>query len=221
MMESIKGWFHTETPEEAMKKYKRSLDRTVKDLDRERTKLVQQEKKITIEMKKMAKQDQIDSVRIMAKDLVRTRKFAQKMYRMKTQIQGVSLRIQTMQATNQMAKAMAGVGKAMGKMNAKMNIPQMQAIMREFEKQNEMMGMKEEMMNDAVDDIMDDDDLEEEETELEINKVMDEIGLEFKSKVGVTDAELPQKGSKQDETVDEEEDKELMSKYAALKQSMK
>ena len=41
-------------------------------------------------------------------------------------------------------------------MNAKMNIPAMQQIMMEFEKQNEMMGMKEDMMNDAIDDVMDD-----------------------------------------------------------------
>ena len=33
-----------------------------------------------------------------------------------------------------------------------MNLPQIQAIMQEFEKQNEMMGMKEEMMEDAMDD---------------------------------------------------------------------
>ena len=119
-MDFLKSLFHRETPEEAMKKYKRSLDKTVRDLERERGKLVNQEKKIMMEMKKMAKQDQMDSVRIMAKDLVRTRKYAQKMYRMKTQIQGVALRIQTMQSTNQMAKAMAGVleemARGMGRM---------------------------------------------------------------------------------------------------------
>ena len=202
-----------------MKKYKRSLDKTVRDLERERGKLVNQEKKIMMEMKKMAKQDQMDSVRIMAKDLVRTRKYAQKMYRMKTQIQGVALRIQTMQSTNQMAKAMAGVTKAMQGMNQKMNIPAMQAVMREFEKQNEMMGMKEEMMSDAIDDVMDEDGEEEGETEMEINKVMDEVGLEFKSKVGVSDAAVER--PKQSEEESAAEDKELEARLAALKSAMK
>ena len=43
-----------------------------------------------------------------------------------------------------------------------MKLPQIQQIMREFEKQSEIMDMKEEMMNDAIDDAMGDEDDEEE-----------------------------------------------------------
>lgn len=217
MIDAIKNVFHTETPAEAMKKYKRQLERTVRDLDKERNRLVQQEKKIMIDMKKMAKQDQMDSVRVMAKDLVRTRKFAQKMYRMKTQIQGVSLRLTTMQATGQMSKAMMGVTKAMKMMNAQMNIPQMQAIMREFEKQNEIMGMKEEMMEDAVNDALDEDLDAEENEEMEIRKVMDEIGLETKQQLNVAGGALSSGVKAPTDEVDAEEDKELEARLAALR----
>lgn len=216
-MEFFKNLFHRETPEEKMKKYKRGLDKTARDLDRERNKLMQQEKKLVVDMKKMAKQDQIDSVRIMAKDLVRTRKYAQKFYRMKAQIQAVSLRLQTLTSTNQMAKAMGGVTKAMQGMNAQMNIPAMQQIMREFDRQNEMMGMKEEMMNDAIDDVMNEDGEEEEDTENEIQKVMDEVTLDFKSKVGVTDGAMPERAVANEA----EEDKALEDRLKALKTAMK
>jgi charged multivesicular body protein 2A len=43
-----------------------------------------------------------------------------------------------------------------------MNLPQIQKIMQEFEKQSEMMDMKEEIMNDVMDDAMGDDNDEEE-----------------------------------------------------------
>lgn len=43
-----------------------------------------------------------------------------------------------------------------------LNLPQIQKIMQEFEKQSEIMDMKEEMMNDAIDDAMGDDEDEEE-----------------------------------------------------------
>jgi charged multivesicular body protein 2A len=43
-----------------------------------------------------------------------------------------------------------------------MNLPEIQRIMMEFEKQSEMMNMKEEMMDDAIDMAMGDDDDEEE-----------------------------------------------------------
>nr|CCC94797.1 conserved hypothetical protein [Trypanosoma congolense IL3000] len=211
------SFFKRETPEEAMRKYKRGLDRTVRELDRERSKLQMQEQRIVVEMKKMAKQDQIDSVRIFARDLVRTRKYQQKLFRMRAQIQGVSLRIQTMQCTAQMATAMKGVARSMSSMNRQMKIPQMQRIMQEFEKQNELMGMKEEMMNDMVDDVMDDEGEEEDETELEIQKVMDEAGLDFKCKVGVTNDALPT----QQEAEEQTDDKELDARLAALRASMK
>lgn len=43
-----------------------------------------------------------------------------------------------------------------------MKLPQIQKIMMEFERQSEIMDMKEEMMNDAIDDAMGDEDDEEE-----------------------------------------------------------
>merc|ERR1712228_787970 len=58
-----------------------------------------------------------------------------------------------------------------------MGLPQIQKIMQEFEKQSEMMNMKEELMNDAIDDAMGDED-DEEESEAVVGKVLAELGLE-------------------------------------------
>ena len=44
----------------------------------------------------------------MAKDLVRTRRYVQKFYQMRTQLQAVGLRIQTLRSNQQMADAMKG-----------------------------------------------------------------------------------------------------------------
>lgn len=221
-MSFLQNLFHKQTPQEAMKEYKRSLDKTCRELEKERNKLIANEKKLNSEMKKMAKQNQVDSVRIMARDLVRTRKYAQKFFRMKTQIQAVSLRLQTMVSTNQMTKAMCGVTKAMRSMNAQMNIAGMQQVMREFERQNEMMGMKEEMMSDAIDEVMDDEADEEEETEREITKITDEVLLDFKKDVGVTNAAIAQPVPAEKTQADEDtEDQELEKRLAALKTAMK
>jgi len=61
-----------------------------------------------------------------------------------------------------MAQAMKGVTRAMQNMNRQMNLPQIQKIMQEFEKQSEIMEMKEEIINDTMDDAMEGDDDEEE-----------------------------------------------------------
>ena len=55
------------TPDEMLRKNQRALNKAMRELDRERAKMEQQEKKIIADIKKMAKQGQMDAVRIMAK----------------------------------------------------------------------------------------------------------------------------------------------------------
>ena len=55
------------TPEEMLRKNQRALTKAMRELDRERSKMEQQEKKIIADIKKMAKAGQMDAVKIMAK----------------------------------------------------------------------------------------------------------------------------------------------------------
>lgn len=96
------------TPDEMMRKNQRALNKAMRDLDRERMKMEQQEKKIIMDIKKLAKDNQMDAVKIMAKDLVRTRKSVRKFMLMKTNIQAVSLKIQTLKSQSTMSQAMKG-----------------------------------------------------------------------------------------------------------------
>lgn len=78
-------------------------------MDRERTNLERQEKKLIGDIKKMAKSGQMEAVKIMAKDLVRTRNFVKKFILMRANIQAVSLKIQTLRSQSAMANALKGV----------------------------------------------------------------------------------------------------------------
>ncbi|KNE64625.1 hypothetical protein AMAG_09980 [Allomyces macrogynus ATCC 38327] len=176
MMDFLFG--QRKTPAEMLRQHQRALNRAVRDLDREKAKLEQQEKKLIMDIKKSARAGQIGACKVMAKDLVRTRKYVQKFYQMRTQLQAVGLRIQTMRSNQAMTDAMKGVTKAMRSMNKQINLPQITKIMMEFEKESEMMDMKEEMMNDAIDDAMEDADDEDEEEEI-VRKVLDEIGIDL------------------------------------------
>lgn len=166
------------TPDEMMRKNQRALNKAMRDLDREKMKMEQQEKKIIADIKKLAKENQMDAVKIMAKDLVRTRRYVRKFMLMKANIQAVSLKIQTLKSQNAMGEAMKGVTKAMSNMNRQLNLPQIQKILHEFEKQSEIMDMKEEMINDAMDDAMEDEG-DEEETDAIVSQVLDELGLQL------------------------------------------
>ncbi|XP_054741368.1 charged multivesicular body protein 2a [Anastrepha obliqua] len=171
------------SPDEMLRKNQRALNRAMRDLDRERMKMEQQEKKIIADIKRMAKEGQMDAVKIMAKDLVRTRRYVKKFMLMKANIQAVSLKIQTLKSQNTMAQAMRGVTKAMQNMNRQLNLPQIQKILHEFEKQSEIMDMKEEMINEAIDDAMEDEG-DEEETDAVVSQVLDELGLQLGEQLG-------------------------------------
>ncbi|EIN07599.1 Snf7-domain-containing protein [Punctularia strigosozonata HHB-11173 SS5] len=177
----------TVTPAERLRQHQRALAKAQRELDRERMKLEQQEKKLVADIKKSAKSGQLNACKIMAKDLVRTRRYVQKFYQMRTQLQAVGLRIQTLRSNQQMAEAMRGATRAMASMNRGLNLPQIQKIMNEFEKESSMMDMKEEMMSDAVDDVMEDDlEDEEEEGDKILKEVLDEIGVDLSQQL--TDA---------------------------------
>ncbi|RKP09340.1 Snf7-domain-containing protein, partial [Thamnocephalis sphaerospora] len=166
------------SPAEQLRAHQRALTKAQRELDRERSRLETQERRLVADIKKTAKAGQMSACKVMAKDLVRTRKYIQKFYQMRTQLQGVGLRIQAMRSNQQMAEAMKGATKVMKSMNRGMNLPALQRIMQEFEMESEAMDMKEEMMSDAVDDVMMDEEDEEEE-ELIIKQVLDEIGVQL------------------------------------------
>ena len=163
---------------EVLRENQRALKKAMRELDRERTGMQRNEKKIIADCKKAAKDGQMGAAKVMARDLVRTRKYIQKFYQMRTQLQAVSLRIQTLKSNQAMAEAMVGVTRAMRTMNASMNLPQIQGIMMEFERQSEVMDMKQEMMDDAIDDAMASDEDEDEEEAI-LGRVMEEIGIDF------------------------------------------
>ena len=74
-------------------------------------------------------------------------------------------------------QSMKGATSLLGTMNRQMNLPALQRIAMEFEKENDIMDQRQEMMDDAIDDVTGLED--EEEGEEIINQVLDEIGVDL------------------------------------------
>ena len=79
---------------------------------------------------------------------------------------------------------MKGATKIIGGMSRSMNLPALSKIAQDFERENDIMEQRQEMMEDAVDDALGDP-AEEEESEEVVNQILDELGVEFNSKVSV------------------------------------
>lgn len=76
-----------------------------------------------------------------------------------------------------MMQSMKGATQLLGSMNRQMNLPALQRIAMEFEKENDIMDQRQEMMDDAIDDVTGLED--EEEGEEVVNQVLDDIGVDL------------------------------------------
>lgn len=81
-----------------------------------------------------------------------------------------------------MVQSMRGATKLLGSMNRQMNLPALQRIASEFERENEIMDQRQEMMDEAIDEAMGLED--EEEGEEVVKEVLDEIGVDLGQAVG-------------------------------------
>uniref|UniRef100_A0A4E9DPC9 DOA4-independent degradation protein 4 n=1 Tax=Gibberella zeae TaxID=5518 RepID=A0A4E9DPC9_GIBZA len=176
------------TPAERLRKNQRMLDKAIRELDQTRVKLEKQEKTLIQQIKTSAKNGQMGACKIQAKDLVRTRRYVEKFYSMRSQLQKISLRLQTYRTNEDMMQAMKGATRALGSMNKQMNLPQLQRIAMEFERENDIMDQRSEVMDDVFDDAMDAG-VEEEGDEV-VEQVLEEIGVDFNQALGETPTAL-------------------------------
>ncbi len=107
---------------EVLRKNKREINKAVRELDRERANLEKQEQKLVSDIKKYAKDGQMGPVKIMAKDLVRTRTYITKFIELRSHLNAVALKLQTVKSQEAMARAMKSVTEAMVRMNKTVNI---------------------------------------------------------------------------------------------------
>ena len=78
-------------------------------------------------------------------------------------------------------QSMKGATQILGSMNRSMNLPALQRIAMEFERENDIMDQRQEMMDDAIDDITGVD--EEEESDEVVEQVLEEIGVDLRQAV--------------------------------------
>uniref|UniRef100_A0A6U2YI62 Uncharacterized protein n=2 Tax=Lotharella globosa TaxID=91324 RepID=A0A6U2YI62_9EUKA len=198
------------SPKEIVREQKRLVNRSVRQLEREITGLKREEAKIIKNIKKDAKANQMSSVKIMAKDLVRIRKQQTKFLNLTAQLRAISLQMTTVQSINTMSESIKKVSKAMTKLNAQIKLPELQKAINNFVKQSEKMEMKQEVMQDAMEDVFDDVE-DEEESEQIVNQVLDELQINLDQQL----VDAPGKKVKQAEK-EENKDKELEARMGNL-----
>eukprot|EP01031_Cornospumella_fuschlensis_P026728 gene26728-32297_t len=169
--------FGAEKPlNEVVRENQRLIKKSIRELEKEIRTMENNMKKLESDIKKNAKANQMSAVKIMVKDYVRTKAYITRFIEMKTHLNAVSLKIQTVKSHDAMATAMKGVTQALGKMNKKINLPGLQKVMAEFMKENERAEMTQDMIGDTIDDALEEEGSAEEEGMI-MSQVLDELGI--------------------------------------------
>ncbi len=168
------------TPREQLREQQRTLRQAGRDIDKQAFQIERRKKTLIIQIKAAAKKKKMEEVKMKATHIVRMDFQLRKMERMKIHMESTSLHMQSLQSNQALTEAMCKVTNAMVRMNKGVNITQMQNTLKEFDRQNETMKLKEEMIEDVLNDAMEAPD-EEAETDELINKVLDGIGIDLEA----------------------------------------
>jgi len=139
------------------------------------------------EIKQRAKQPGVRgmndaSLKAMAKNLVQVRNQRDKLYQAKAQLGAVGMQVSSMASQVAAATAIGSVTTAMNTANNAVDSQEMAKIMNQFARENEVLQVREEMMDDALTDAFDADGLEEDADEV-TGQVLAELGIEMDQKM--------------------------------------
>ena len=84
------------------------------------------------EMKRLAKQGQMESVRHLAKDIVRMKKSESQFIKMKAELRSLSMQMETMSATSQLQTSIRTVSRMMGMISNQIKLPELQVCFLVF-----------------------------------------------------------------------------------------
>ena len=159
------------------RQWNRSIQKEVRRIDRDILKMSSDEKRTETEIKRLASKKEIGSVKILARELVCLRKSRNRMLTTKIQLGSIAHQLTQQVAISKLTNSFEKSAEIMKIMNSVINVPNMTEVMSAMGKEMEKMGLIESIMGDAIDEVLADVDTEE-KTEIEVNKLMEELAID-------------------------------------------
>ena len=197
---------------------------TTKNKTTKKTDIQREEKKVEKSIKDCAKRNDVRSMKLLAKEVISSRRTTARLYQNKAQMNSVSMMLSEQLATIKAVGHLTKSTEVLKCMNALVKNKQICETMREMSKEMMKSGLIEEMVNDVFEEANGVEDMEA-ETEAEVNKVLAEIAGEHMASMPAAEMHnlnIPAPAAKvaaaavAAEEEEEEEDGELNSLQARL-----
>jgi len=167
------------TTTELALRYKRHISRSVREIDRENMRLLNEEKILMAEVKKASQNNMRQSMQ-KAQAVVRNRRMQNKFSQMKAHLQGIGMRIQSVKSTEALQKAVGSAVNMMQSFNKVTGGQHLVGALQELEKQNVLMSVQSELIDENLDSVFEEDN-DEEAPEDVVMQVMCEAGVDIPS----------------------------------------
>jgi len=151
----------------------------VREIDRENMRLLNEEKILMAEVKKASQNNMRQSMQ-KAQAVVRNRRMQNKFSQMKAHLQGIGMRIQSVKSTEALQKAVGSAVNMMQSFNKVTGGQHLVGALQELEKQNVLMSVQSELIDENLDSVFEEDN-DEEAPEDVVMQVMCEAGVDIPS----------------------------------------
>ncbi|KZW04230.1 hypothetical protein EXIGLDRAFT_663708 [Exidia glandulosa HHB12029] len=200
-MQSINRFLYGPTPEERVRTWQQKLRAESRQLDREIRQLDQAMATARASVKKLATKGDTASARILAKELVRSKKQKERLHVSKARLGSIGVQLTQQLAMLKVTGSLQKSTEIMKLSNNLIKLPAISAAMREMSMEMTKAGIMGDMVDDTLATLDDEEELDEEADE-EVDKVLFDITDGKLGQAGTVGAELPS-------LEDEEEAQEL------------
>jgi len=143
------------TARDQMKQHRRTIDKAIRNLERERIQASAAEKNKLNMVRVAAGKGDVEQARRLAKETVRARRQAQQLETTKERLRGLSTRMQSMAATQTLGTTMQGVTKAVKAMSEDVGIAAVAQTMRTFEREMAVLTMSDDLLGETLEEVLD------------------------------------------------------------------
>ena len=171
------------TPQEIAKENKRVINRSERHLERERKKLEKEEPKILGDIKKLAMKGLHGPAKIRAKDLARLRNQVSQLYVIGSQLKGINMQLASVSGNAAVMEALQKSTEAISAVEGSMSVKDIMNMLKDYSKESEKLGMKQEMMGDAMEEVLDTGDVDAEGEKI-YSQICDDINVDYENDAG-------------------------------------
>jgi charged multivesicular body protein 3 len=145
------NWLKGGSSTQSTRKWIVRLRMVEKRMNRQRNKLIKEEKQMLKEVEKAIEEGDMTTARLMAKDVAKNRNMARGCQQMASRVKAIKFKLEQAAATQAIGKDLKGLVRTLHQMNTQLKIPQLEGVLQQMEVETERIDIATEALDEGFD----------------------------------------------------------------------